>query len=260
MDRLLSFELLVLGYCFGMVAAGAATQRPGARALALAGAVTAVVLIAASGRLEAIRSWLPHGYLVAGYWIPALMVDSRRGELAAPTRFEGWLRRIDGACRARLPDLPAVVAMLAELAYLFCYPLVPLSFVVIWLQGSPADVGRFWLSVLGAGCACYASLPWLLSRPPRIAAPSGSSPAGVRMLNVFLLDRVSHGWITFPSGHVAVAFAAAWSVAHVSAPMGAVIGVVAAAVAAGAIAGGYHYAIDVAAGLAVAAAAAMIVW
>ena len=71
--------------------------------------VTAVVLLAAAGRVQAIRNWLPHGYLAAGYWIPALMVGGQRREQGAATRFERSLRRADAACRARLPGLPAKV-------------------------------------------------------------------------------------------------------------------------------------------------------
>ena len=56
---------------------------------------------------------------------------------------------------------------MVELAYLLCYPLVPLSFAVVWLKGSPGDIERFWLTVLVAGYGCYATLPWLVSRPPR---------------------------------------------------------------------------------------------
>jgi membrane-associated phospholipid phosphatase len=260
MDRLLPFELLVLAYCFVVTLAGAASRRPVAGAIALASAVAAVVLLAAAGSTEAIRSWLPHGYLVAGYWMPALMVPRHRGRAGRSTPFERWLMRADSALRPMLPALPASRVPLSELAYLFCYPLVPLSFVVVWWRGTPADVERFWMSVLSAGFVCYASLPWLLSRPPRTASASESIPAGVGVLNVFVLDRASHGWNTFPSGHVAVAGAAAWSVAHVSAPSGAAVGVAAAAVATGAVAGRYHYAIDVAAGMAVAAAVGMIIW
>jgi membrane-associated phospholipid phosphatase len=73
-----------------------------------------------------------------------------------------------------------------------------------------------------------------------------------------VLERWSHQFNTFPSGHVAVAVAAASSVASVSTEAGAVIGAVAAAIAIGAAAGGYHYIVDVILGLIVAGLALLL--
>ena len=143
----------------------------------------------------------------------------------------------------------------AELAYLFCYPLVPASLLVIAVIGTPADVTRFWLAVLVAGFACYASLPWLISRPPRLAAGEDSLvPRGVAAVNAHVLGRVSHRLNTFPSGHVAVSLAAAACVVPVSGAAGALAGAIAIGVAVGAVTGRYHYTVDVLLGVAVAAA------
>jgi membrane-associated phospholipid phosphatase len=75
-----------------------------------------------------------------------------------------------------------------------------------------------------------------------------STPAGVRRLNDVVLARVSHGFNTFPSGHVAVSLAAALQVAALSMPAGSVFLLIVFAIAAGAVAGRYHYALDVVAG------------
>ena len=145
-----------------------------------------------------------------------------------------------------------------ELAYLLCYPLVPLSFAIVWLNGDGTDVRRFWLSVLLSGYACYVSLPWLVSRPPRSHPEHEKNRRGLPDINVRLLGRLSHRLNTFPSGHVAVAAAAAVSVAVVSLPAGLALGVVVAAIGVGAAAGRYHYVIDVILGLVVAAAAVAV--
>jgi membrane-associated phospholipid phosphatase len=71
-------------------------------------------------------------------------------------------------------------------------------------------------------------------------------------LNAFVLGRVSHQLNTFPSGHVAVAAAAAASVATISAPAGVLLGLAVSAICVGAAAGRYHYVVDVVLGLAVA--------
>jgi membrane-associated phospholipid phosphatase len=72
-------------------------------------------------------------------------------------------------------------------------------------------------------------------------------------LNV--LGRVSHGWNTFPSGHVAVAVAAAVSVAAVSPAAGVLFLIVAAGITVGSVTGRYHYVVDALTGVLVAVAA-----
>ena len=133
-----------------------------------------------------------------------------------------------------------------ELGYLACFPLVPISFAAVWTAGSPADVARYWLAVLVAGYACYITLPWLVSRPPRLIEESCVDVAltDITRLNRFVLGRVSHRLNTFPSGHVAVSVAAAISVGKVWPAAGVVLGAVAAAVAVDAVAGRYHYVAD----------------
>jgi mono/diheme cytochrome c family protein len=212
----------------------------------VAAAIFAGAIVALSRVLGAdVRFWLGHLYLVAGYWLPALLVTR------SPHRFEAWLLSTELAWNwspvARTFMVRA--SPLAELAYLCCYPLVPAAFLTLYLNGSSsADMDRFWTSVLAAGYASYISLPWLVSRPPRTLDSASVNPSRVRRLNLRVLDRLSHGWNTFPSGHVAVAFAAALSVMP-SAPR-AGIGFLALAVGilTGSVTGRYHYTVDALAG------------
>jgi membrane-associated phospholipid phosphatase len=227
--------------------------------LATSGAVAAVSFYGT----DSARVWLPHAYLVAGYWLPALIA----AKTAHPTRFERWLQRTDAALRPRSAVLPALLKHFTELAYLLCYPLVPASFAVVLTVGSSADVHRYWAAILSAGYVCYVSLPWLVSRPPRLATesldPAARSPGAparrqIADANVFVLGRVSHELNTFPSGHVAVSLASAVCVASVSTTAGALVGLAALAISIGAAAGRYHYVLDVLLGLIVGAAAAGI--
>jgi len=103
---------------------------------------------------------------------------------------------------------------------------------------------------------CYVSLPWLVSRPPRLVREH--TARAIARLNVFVLGRVSHQLNTFPSGHVAVSLAAAAGVAQVSAVAGALVLLTALAIALGAVAGRYHYMVDVLLGVLVAGAAAAL--
>ena len=251
-----AYEWTVVVYFSGLTLAawlprvGATRRRP---ATALGVAIVLTVFGVVGTGSAALRAWMPHVYLVAGYWMPALLVAPAREQL-----FEAWLVRSDTSLRRWLPAVPALFVPLVEFAYLLCYPLVPLSFGVVWLRGGSMDVERFWLAILLAGYACYITLPWLVSRPPRARRRDGGLPRGVRSFNELVLARWSHQLNTFPSGHVAVAAAAAVAAGSVSLEAGIALAAVVAAITVGAAAGGYHYVIDVILGLIVAAGAVVV--
>jgi membrane-associated phospholipid phosphatase len=244
MHLMTSFEWLTLVYLAGITAAGWGRRSPQRlRAAGYAALAIVLVIVACSTAPWAVRAWLPHAYLVLGYWLPAMLTP-------VPTS-DGFQRRL-AAAEAFLgsPDvrrLPAWVMHWFELSYLFCYPIVPISFSVVWARGTAEDVERFWIAVLSAGFACYGTLPWTAAWPPRLV--SRCDHHGLAAVNVRVLQRVSHGFNTFPSGHVAVAVAASMAVATVSPAAGAIVGVVAASIAIAAAVGRYHYVVDVIAGV-----------
>jgi membrane-associated phospholipid phosphatase len=203
----------------------------------------------------AVRAWLPHAYIVLGYWVPAAFTPVPRDG-----RFERWLAHADaclwGQARAwHVPDPNLTPAWhrsgtrgFLELAYLLCYPLVPAAFTVVYFRGDSCAVERFWMAVLMAAYACYGTLRWTAARPPRLAmrhVPDGLFAS----LNAFVLGRVSHRLNTFPSGHVAMSIATAIAVGRVSVEAGALSGALAMAIAVAAVAGRYHYLVDVVLGL-----------
>jgi membrane-associated phospholipid phosphatase len=254
---MLPFERMAAAFFTALaVAALALRGRPSAWSAGLFSTLLVVAIVAAS-RTAALplRDWLGHLYLVGGYWIPALLARGATG-----VRFERWLAATDVRWRSSGTVLPPWVAEACELAYLLCYPLVPVAFAIVWLHGSAADVNRFWVAVLAAGFASYGSLPWLVSRPPRLIAADGRRVSRIARVNAAVLNRVSHQLNTFPSGHVAVAIAAALSVWPVMPLPAIAAGVIATGVAVGAVTGRYHYVVDVvtgtiAGGLAVAVSA-----
>jgi hypothetical protein len=240
------FEWVTIGYFLLLAGVAPFVPVPVARAMRAAAVSLALALFVFGMSRTApsdVRIALPLVYLPAGYWLPAMLTRSLRD-----TRFEGWLRRCDTAWRCYLPPLSPATAGILELAYLACYIVVPLAFLIVWIHGTVDDVDRFWVAVLLSGFACYITLPWLVSRPPRAFDDSSRTRQGLASFNVSLLRRVSHELNTFPSGHVAVATAVAMTVFPVSGVTGILLGVVAAGIAAGAAAGRYHYGIDVAAG------------
>jgi len=253
----LTFESLATAFFVALALAAPATKAARVRRahVAILSGMVAIGVMLASQTTTDLRGWLGHVYLVAGYWIPALLVPSPDHV----GRFESWLVRADERWRRFAIGPPAWATPLLELSYLLCYVLVPAAFVLVWTQGTMADVDRFWTTVLLAGFVCYGSLPWLISRPPRsVTAPAGRD-ARVRGINEFVLARVSHGLNTFPSGHVAVSLAAALEVVPISQPAGMALLAIASAIAAGAVVGRYHYAVDVLLGAAIAIAAVVMV-
>ena len=251
------FELLAVLYFagFGVIAAAARISwRRRAVGMALSIGASLSILALAFRAAPDVRAWAPHLYLVGGYWVPGLLAP----RLTAATRFERWLAASDRRVRPRLPAVPEAVSHVTELAYLLCYPLVPAAFLVVLTFGRDVDVHRFWLAVLTAGYASYATLPWLVSRPPRLLGERAAPAPYFGAANVFVLGRVSHQLNTFPSGHVAVSCAAAGAVWAVSPVAALVFGALAVAIAVGAAAGRYHYVVDVWLGIAVAIVAVAV--
>jgi membrane-associated phospholipid phosphatase len=258
----LTFEVLSITFFAALAVAARWTPAPSdrrRRAMLILVAVAAVIAAAVYALPPSVRVWLGHAYLVAGYRLPALLVSRTsdpRSQIPGPGPFESWLIRTNERWFPFRPALPAWAAHSLELSYLLCYLLVPAAFAFIWMHASAVDADHFWTAVLLAGFACYGLLPWLVSAPPRARRTASVDTAGgFRRLNLRILDRASHGFNTFPSGHVAVSVAAALVVLELKTSAGLAAAVVAVAIAAGAVAGRYHYIIDVLAGVLVGVAA-----
>jgi len=201
---------------------------------------TVVVVIAALKLPAIVRVWLPHAYLVAGYWLPGILIPSEFNP-----SFESWLLASENWWRRGAVSVPRLFVYGSELSYLAVYAFVPSTFYVVWQFGDDIQMRRFWLSVLVSGYSCYFTIPWLVSRPPRLMVPVAQSRPSVATLTEFVLVRVSHMANTFPSGHVAVAAAAAVSVYPVSLSAGLVASVMTIGIAFGAVLGRYHFVVDV---------------
>src|SRR5688572_25208176 len=126
---MLLFEFLALGYFLVFTVAPWATHVGRRRAWrASAGSLLMALIVAmAAARLPlTVRAWLGHLYLVSGYWIPALAAEHGDGGA-----FEQWLASADAAWQRRLARVPRWLTRAGELAYLFCYPIVPLAFASV---------------------------------------------------------------------------------------------------------------------------------
>ena len=152
-----------------------------------------------------------------------------------------------------------VIGFLLEIAYLFCYPLVPLGLLAVYLTGRRDKAGGFWLVVLMSTYICYAITPFVPAFPPRSlsgdhadTSVTETSTSKARSFNRWILKRGSIHAISFPSAHVASAFAIALVLLRYALPVGVVFLVIAVLISLGAVVGRYHYALDVLLGAATA--------
>jgi membrane-associated phospholipid phosphatase len=159
--------------------------------------------------------------------------------------FQSLLERIDQ--KIAFP-LPGPIMLVLELAYLFCYPLVPAGLIALHLTGMGDFGTEFWNVVLPPAYACYATFPFVQTLPPR--STEGRTPwqprfTRMRRFNAFVLRYISTQANTFPSGHVAASVAVALELLAHARPIGIVFAIIAALIAAGAFFGRYHYALDI---------------
>ena len=245
-------EWVVVGYLGYLAVASGFVPLSRRRRLRLAvkSAATAcmVVVVAlagqsAPGSLAPLRDWAPALYVLLAYRLPLHLVADI--DPAAERALSAFDRRwavglIDALARA-----PHWLVECLELAYLFCYPLLPAGFAIVYWYGGAAGADRFWTAVIVASALSYGLLPWVRTRPPRqlFGAPPGRSC--VRMLNTAVLHRASVQLNTFPSGHVATAVATALAVTADVPTAGVGLLPLALAIALACIAGRYHYVADV---------------
>jgi membrane-associated phospholipid phosphatase len=197
------------------------------------------------------RDWLTAGLFLVPYW------QTGQFFLAPNKHVEERLMAFD---RWLLPGTAATsgtprtgFGMALEVAYLFCYPLVPLGLVALYVGHQRRNIAGFWLVVLIATYACYAITPFVPALPPRDLAKSKAAAVGkTRMFNRWILKHGSIHAISFPSAHVASTFAVSLVLLHFMPAVGLVFLFVSIWIAIGAVVGRYHYAIDVLLGAATA--------
>ena len=230
----------------GPVESRADNRRRGARR-AFAGAACGLVLTFASSVVEVtvLNDWiLPPALLLIGYWSSGFLFVAPR-----PSQ-EAALRWLDD--RVNVPAVaartPRALAEAFESAYAGVYVLIPIALVIHLTFAPRPDPGRFWAIVLITDFICFAGLPWIQTRPPRVLETNAPWSSSVRAFNVRMLGATSIQVNTFPSGHAAEGLAAALLVT--AAPPAFVLAMLVAglAVSAGAVLGRYHYLVDALAG------------
>jgi len=227
-------------------------QRRGVIGTAIAVVITVLSFAAFGTSAMLWRDLMPLVYILVGYRLPALLVTTtnpvlERRLLALDHRLGiGNLTAISGRAARTMIEL-------LELAYLCCYPMVPIGFACLYLAGLHEESDRFWTAVLLAVFGCYGMLPWLPTRPPRAIEGEPTRSGGLtRGVNLRVLGVASIQLNTFPSGHAAASLATALAVGALLPLAGFLLGLLALAIAIGSVVGRYHYAADALTGMALA--------
>ena len=177
-------------------------------------------------------------------------------------RFQDRLERIDARMAAPLLRRLAGgragrwIAAYLELAYLLCYPMIPMSIGALYVLRLARHADSFWVVVLVSTYLSYGALPFLQTLPPRMLEEPWLKPlplTPVRRFNLWILRHASIHANTFPSAHVAASTGAALVLMSLGPwPVGLAFVAIAAGITVGTFAGRYHYAADAVAGSAVA--------
>ena len=196
---------------------------------------------------DMLRDWIPVPLMAFAYWQSGCFFQKPNPKLQA--MFENSEHKILRVFRVELARYAQTwVGTLLELAYVFCYPVVPLGLASLYVAGLKSAVDDYWTVVLLSAYPCYVLLPFIQLLPPRLVAGNEhrSRPSDpFRRFNLWLVRHVTHEANTFPSGHVAASAAIAMVLLWFTPVEGMVFALIAIGIAAGCIVGRYHYVIDV---------------
>lgn len=227
--------------------------------------LVAVTLARATARflpplyVSILRDWLTVGLFLVPYWQTGQFFQGPNHKLEQRLlTFDRWLMprtaKTSGTSRTGF-------GLVLEIAYLFCYPLVPLGLLAMYAAGQRDHVASFWLVVLIATYLCYAMTPFVPAYPPRDLAGNQPAPAQAgkaRVFNRWILKHGSIHAISFPSAHVASTFSVSLVLLRFAPLLGVVFLFVSIWIALGAVVGRYHYALDVLLGAATALAVFLV--
>ncbi len=173
--------------------------------------VRSTVLFLPALHVSIIRDWLTVALFLVPYWQTGQFFQGPNHHIEERLlAFDRWLMpqtaATSGTSRTGL-------GLALEVAYLFCYPLVPLGLAALYVAGQRGHVASFWLVVLVATYLCYLITPFVPAYPPRDLAgvrPAPAQTGKARVFNRWILNHGSIHAISFPSAHVALRSPSRW--------------------------------------------------
>jgi len=196
-----------------------------------------------------VRDWVTMPFLLLAYWnvdwlvSPHQSYDFERRWVALDRILLEYGRGIIESCGAWLPAV-------LEICYTALWVLAPVLLGVLYMCRRWKESERFLFTLFAGTMLSYALLPMFPSIPPRVVFPSLDLPAALtvfRRFNIWVLDNGDIRSSIFPSGHVTVAFSAAFAIRRVFSDrpwFGRLLLVFATLVAINTVYGRYHYAVD----------------
>lgn len=208
--------------------------------------------------IDIVRDWVSLLFLLMAYWNVDYFARSR-SDYAFEFR---WIKLdrllLDGwHGRAMIEGFGPVLPALLEFSYLILYAAPLLLLGAVYLLDGRKRVDQFLFTLFVGTLVTYSLLPLFPSESPRLFFPGQDMPSFIGMFrraNVWLLNAADIRTSVFPSGHVTVAFSAAFA-ARAALPnarwLGGLSFVLAILVAIDTVYGRYHFVVDGAAGFAV---------
>jgi membrane-associated phospholipid phosphatase len=150
---------------------------------------------------------------------------------------------------------------LLHIAYISYYFLVYVPPALLWFRGRRRQFGDTVLPLTIAYAACFVTFVLFPVDGPRFLYGPAPAPDGpVRRFVIALLASGSSRGTAFPSSHVAASVVASVCALRFQRPVGIVVALLTAGICIGAVYGGYHYAVDIVAGLLTGAVALIVAY
>ena len=210
------------------------------------------VSVLGQGASSILRDWLPVPLTLIPYWQTGQFFKG------PDEKIQAWLVESDRVilgffARSGFRFGP-IARLTMEWAYALCYGLAFFGLIVLYAAGLRREADGYWTLVLIPTYLCYAVTPFFPALPPRTlhAEPARSKTTKSRVFNLWLLKYGSIQAISFPSAHAACAMAISLVLLHDLPIAGAIFLVISLWISVAAVVGGYHYAIDVILGAALA--------
>ena len=202
-----------------------------------------------------LRLWAPLIVLLFLYSEMPLLIRAAGHDRLFDMKAIQWERAIFGAqpaveWAAHWPS--RLLSELLHAAYLSYYPIIFVVPAALYLTSREVEFGDAVFTLMltfVACCVCYIVFP--VAGPRYLWAPSAPATGPIRRLVVWLLEARSSRGTAFPSSHVAVAVTQSILAVRYFGKRGLVVAALTIGLALGAVYGGFHYAIDVLAGLVV---------
>jgi membrane-associated phospholipid phosphatase len=160
------------------------------------------------------REWSVLGLILIAYW-QVDWLGNQSAQIPWQQTWIQWDRYVlhDAGLGRLIESVGGLLPSMLEFVYLCLYAIPAICMGVLYVNRRRDRIDRF-VAMLFAGTFCvYALLPHFPTVSPRIAFPGQDLPAVMtfwRGINIWLLDHCDISASVFPSGHVAVAFSAAF--------------------------------------------------